>query len=804
MRRITLWIGIVILIAFALPTPAMAQNPTGIAMQATALYEGTSKYGEWLPVSVTLTNNGADVRGFVELKVTGSDNATTYAQMVELPRGARKLVTVYTVPNNFARRLIVTFRAENESDPIAETEVNVRPVPTIRYVAAGISSGGSGLEALAGINFRGESQDDNAIIVPLTLEQLPDRPETLRTLDLLVIRGVDTSSLTPRQQAALEQYVALGGVLVLGGGTDAARVLSGVPDSLHPVDLAGESRLDTLPGLGAIGNEEIRVQGPFSVANGTPRNDTLVRYREGEQPLIVEYPLGDGAVIWMAVDPGLSPFDAWAGVETFWQRVIDNRAFYPPQMPPDVAPRQLQTQDLFYALQNLPSLELPSLQILVPVLAVYILLVGPVNYLILRRQKKLEWAWLTIPALTVLFSIGAYGLGYGLRGNDVIVNQVALIRGIEGGDSAYIRALVGIFSPSRSTYDLSINNDALLSPTAVDYDPFSGQPIGALNATLIQGQPALAQGMEVNQWSLRSVVAESFAPEGYGFEARFASQDGKLTGEVVNNGDHIWHDVVIVLGTQFVKIGDVNPGERKEVELEPDTSAFRDVYGVPYRIFEQEMNQINPPRDAQVKQQILSTLFSGAYSMEMETSLALSKSPVLLAWIEDAALGVSINGNDRASSVSTSLFYSPLPLVYDTGDVSFIVGTLDTNILSNTGNFCYSPAIASLSPDFGEAEIEFRLPVQGENFVPSELTIFITTDGGWEAPDVFLQNQETGAWDPVPDIEQGANTVADPVPYMTDDGTFIIRAENPNRFSGSCLFFDAGVDGTLSEPIRVG
>lgn len=804
MRRLTLWIVIAILISVIVPTPAQAQNPTGIRMEATALYEGTSKYGEWLPVSVTLTNNGSDVRGMVELKVTGSDNNTTYAQRVELPRGARKLVTVYTVPNNFARRLIVTFRAEDSDEPLAEAEVNVRPVPTIRYVAAGISSGGNGLEALTGINFRGEEQDDNALMVPLTLEQLPDRPEALRTLDLLVIRGVDTSSLTPRQQAALEQYVALGGVLVLGGGADAARVLAGLPDSITPVDLAGESQLESLPGLSAIANEEIRVQGPFQMANGTPHRNTIVRYREGDQPLIVEYPVGEGAVIWMAVDPGLSPFDAWAGVETFWQNVIGSRAFYPPQMPPDVAPRQLQTQDLFYALQNLPSLELPSLQILVPVLGVYILLVGPVNYLILRRQKRLELAWITIPVLTLLFSIGAYGLGYGLRGNDVIVNQVALIRGIPGGESAYVRGLVGIFSPSRSTYDLSISNDALLSPTAIDYDPFSGQPIGSLNATLIQGQPALAQGMEVNQWSMRSVVAETFVPEGFRFEADFISQDGQLTGEVVNDSEYIWRDVVVVLGTQFVKLGDMNPGDRSPVELEPDTGAFRDIYGVPYRIFEQQMNQMNPPRDVQVKQQILSTLFSGAYSMEMETSLALNKSPVLLAWIEAPPLEVTVGDNSRASSVATSLFYSTLPLIYDTGEVSFIVGTLETNILSNNGNFCYAPSVASLSPDFSEAELEFRLPVTADQFTPSELTIFVNTDGGFEAPEVALQNQLTGAWDPVPNIKQGANLVANPAPYMTADGTFIIQAKNPNRFSGSCLFFDAGVDGTLSEPLRVG
>jgi hypothetical protein len=182
----------------------------------------------------------------------------------------------------------------------------------------------------------------------------------------------------------------------------------------------------------------------------------------------------------------------------------------------------------------------------------------------------------------------------------------------------------------------------------------------------------------------------------------------------------------------------------------------------------------------------------------------LSQSPVLLAWIGDETLSVSIGGNSRASSVSTSLFYSPLPLVYDTGEVSFIVGTLDTTVLSNTGNFCYSPAIASLSPDFSEAEIEFRLPVQGDAFVPSQLTLFISTDGGWEAPEVFLQNQQTGAWDPVPDVQQGATLIDNPAPYMTEAGTFIIQAKNPNRFSGSCLFFDAGVDGTLSEPIRVG
>ncbi len=799
-RKWTIWAVVALLLLFALPTGAHAQGNTGVTMEATALYEGTTKYGEWLPVVVTLTNAGADARGYVEIRVAGSDATASYAQIVELPRGARKAVTLYAVPNNFARRMVISFRPDGSDKALTETEVAVRPVPTIRYVVAGITGGGTGLEALAGINFRGGDQEDKAVIVPLSLSQIPDRPEALRTLDLLVITGVDTSSLTPRQQAALEQYVALGGVLVLGGGPDASRVLAGLPDSIRPVTLGGEQQADSLPGLGAVTNEAVRVNGPFTLAQATPNANAIVRYREGDTPLVVEQGIGDGAVLWMALDPSLSPFDAWAGVGSFWQQVVGARAYYPAQLPPDVAPRQMQTNDLFYALQNLPSLDLPSLRLLIPVLGIYILLVGPVNYFVLRRSRRLELAWVTIPALTLLFSLGSYGLGYGLRGSDVIVNQVALIRGLEGGDSAYIRSLVGIFSPSRRSYDLAVEGDVLLSPTTIEYDPFTGAPVEALDARLVQGNPALAQGLEVNQWSLRSVLAESFAPEGYGFTTTLATKDGQLTGTVTNKGTHIWKDALVILGTQFVRLGDVAPGESKEVTLKPDPNAFRDIYQLPYKIFETQLNQPNPPRDAQVKQQILSTLFTGSYSMEMGTSLALSRNPVLLAWLDDASLRVRLNDDDRTNSVSTSLFYSPLTMDYQTGEVSFIQGTIETLLVENTGSFCYAPTMASLSPDFSSAEIEFRLPIAAENLDPTELSIYVTSDGMFAEPTVSLLNVASGAWEPLDKIKQGENKVPNPDVYITREGTFRMQVENGQRFGGSCLFFDASLDGILTAP----
>lgn len=79
------------------------------------------------------------------------------------------------------------------------------------------------------------------------------------------------------------------------------------------------------------------------------------------------------------------------------------------------------------ALSQLPSLDLPSVRGLGILLAIYIALVGPVNYLLLRWFRRLHWAWITIPLLTLIFSAGSFGIGYAMRGTDLILNHIAVV-----------------------------------------------------------------------------------------------------------------------------------------------------------------------------------------------------------------------------------------------------------------------------------------------------------------------------------------------------------------------------------------
>ena len=103
----------------------------------------------------------------------------------------------------------------------------------------------------------------------------------------------------------------------------------------------------------------------------------------------------------------------------------------------------------------------------------YILLIGPINYLVLRRLDKREWAWFTMPALIVVFAVGAYAFGSALRGSELIVNEVAIVRGAPGATEGTAQVYLGVFSPSRGTFQVKVPGGALLS-TPVSGDFFGG------------------------------------------------------------------------------------------------------------------------------------------------------------------------------------------------------------------------------------------------------------------------------------------------------------------------------------------
>jgi hypothetical protein len=75
----------------------------------------------------------------------------------------------------------------------------------------------------------------------------------------------------------------------------------------------------------------------------------------------------------------------------------------------DDRPDLTDDSQLISAVSQLPRSALPPIGGLLLLLRRYILLIGPVNYLVLRRLDRREWAWVTMPILIVVFAAGRTG-----------------------------------------------------------------------------------------------------------------------------------------------------------------------------------------------------------------------------------------------------------------------------------------------------------------------------------------------------------------------------------------------------------
>src|SRR5512143_3044228 len=95
-----------ILVVMVLLTVVVAQ-PAGVTVKVEPCFGGHFKFGEWLPVHVTLTNDGPPLRAEVRADTTETGGQTTYSTPVELPTGARKRLTLYVQPPSFAQAIRV-------------------------------------------------------------------------------------------------------------------------------------------------------------------------------------------------------------------------------------------------------------------------------------------------------------------------------------------------------------------------------------------------------------------------------------------------------------------------------------------------------------------------------------------------------------------------------------------------------------------------------------------------------------------------------------------------------------------------
>jgi hypothetical protein len=788
----------------AVPGLAATSEAGGLTMEVTPAYQGYFKYGEWLPVWVTLDNTGADLQAEVRVRVAGSTANSLYAVPVSLPAGAHKVVPLYVLPNNFSHQLYAELVTGGEV-LVAET-ITVRPQPNINYLIGIVGRERGALSLLQSIKI---PSNRTQFLVDVTIAELPERSAALNTFDCLILNDVDTSGLTPDQKDALLAWVQAGGRLVIGGGAGTLQTANGLPEDLLPLKPSGVVELESLDALSKWAEAApIRVPGPFAVATG-PLTEGAILASQGDDPLVLEKTVAKGWVDFIAVDLSAAPFDAWSGTTAFWESLITPGAAYPEWMPPDMSSRQLVSNAVNNALYNLPSLDLPSARWLIVMLAVYILLVGPVNYFILRQRKKLHLAWITIPAITLLFSGMSFGLGYAKRGTDLIINKIAIVRAQPAGP-ARVYTYIGLFSPANLSYQIDIEGQHLLSPVMMDYyDPWAANLPDIPAITYVQGDPSQVRGLTVNQWSMQSFMTESTWEIGE-MRGELVVQDGKLTGMLSNQSDYDLKDVVAVLHNNFVRLGDLAAGDSVEVNLE--LGDFENVVfggGISWRIYESQFDPASrrTSRETDFRRMILEGVLDQGFmyggstfpgSVRSAKDLDFTSEATILGWIDQAPPKVLVNGT-VPQETANALYLAQLAYHYpSSGRINVPVGMIPGVVaeMPVAGGIC-GGMTTSLWFDRGEAVMEFILPPEIAGVSPEAMQLFIKSDASTLVNlKVELFAWESEAWQTLGNVRAGFNQLTNPQTWISTDGLVRVRLSRENDFQGGgCYYAGLGLTG---------
>jgi hypothetical protein len=283
-------------------------------------------------------------------------------------------------------------------------------------------------------------------------------------VDLIILSADNREFLTKladpghvEQLRALVQWVRRGGRLVIPMSIQTQPLVNNlltrnawqppvpvVPPAQTAEKFPQPERLAGIEAWGEVNNMPLPNPGekPPSVAQleppGAPSGDWDIEARVGNEgpALIARVKYGLGQIVYIAFSLDDPVFSQWPGRHDFLRKAIAKLA---PRTGQDIANQpnpgfQFRRQDssdvtsqLYSALDNFDVRVIPF-GVVAIFIVLYVVIVGPLEFVLLKYVfGRLEWTWITFPAVVLGVSVIAYFGAYALKGQDLKVNKVDVV-----------------------------------------------------------------------------------------------------------------------------------------------------------------------------------------------------------------------------------------------------------------------------------------------------------------------------------------------------------------------------------------
>ncbi|MGH2768623.1 MAG: hypothetical protein ACRDIF_06685 [Actinomycetota bacterium] len=632
-----------------------------------------------IPVSVTLESTRA-IRGDLEVSSQIPDGGrVVHAMRVEVPAGGKKafdlFVPLLTVSPQLPRLDILVREGRQV---YVQQETNLLPADDALRVGLLFDAVPP---ALAGIRAEPTGAEVRGVVVPEAWVKLGRR--AMEPLSYIVADAGRLRGLAPGLRQHLLDWVVSGGRLLVAART--------------PQDL------DWLP-----------ESGRSELAGGKPLLGGRATYLQA----------GLGEVIVVSEALGALSQD-----KDFWQKILRPSRFAITR--PDLGGFD---QGIDFDLINNLARRLGGsirLSWFIFFLLAYLVAVGPANYLLLRRMRRREMAWVTIPALSLAFTFLAYGLARGTRGG-LALQQASVVFSTEEGQAG--RRLATVSSGAGGTRTVGFASPDATAP----WLPGPPAPERRL-LTRLTGSGAEVI-IETSPFSIG--LAQEDLQDSPGILDAALSWDGRaLSGTVTNRTGLALSEVRVTDGIRSANVGKLAPGASKGISLSLDRPL---PLGPEGPFIEPEPIDWNNPESV-----VRFRLFSSLRPLLARMFLGV---PLAVGYTEEFAPPLRLDGQPRRPPGPT-LVASPARVEVPAGASGVLPATLGrSELVKIDGGVSIGDPSGTISiHSFSEAVFAYRLPKGVDLARISRAVLRVGAGGGQPGGfEVQAYNWKSRSWmDPV-------------------------------------------------------
>ena len=437
-------------------------------------------------------------------------------------------------------------------------------------------------------------------------------------LDLLILYDPDWNLFNNQQLKAIAQWISNGGKLLLVPGSHPLAPANPIAQLL-PFELQDVKQMtippEMLEKLGLIGDQPETVTGWSMVPKSGARFFQTDTSDENEYLFSTGYS-GFGRVGVLAFDPATVSERQRDKSASFWIHCIKEVLEYSDSLPFDTAGGGIQSNQISRTIESVSNAEKEtrrsgnrnrfeigwayaannavmeflyqgiqplSIWWVILLLIMLAVLLGPLDYKLLKRIDRLPLTWLTCAFWIIFFTVGAYYGVQALRAGDMELRVVSVMDGIKNSNHTWSTNYCGLFAPYSADYQFDNLQEnqwwSGIAPAQEYIWQQSPQVSGRRIYCFQHDGGNLPYSIPINIWDVQCLLNESSVQK-LPFDAELQLQGDQIVINVVNESESpILRGRVLLSNNRGITFDSVPAGQNRQFSSRSHRMGIWDEYG---------------------------------------------------------------------------------------------------------------------------------------------------------------------------------------------------------------------------------